>query len=78
MVQTVTIDNHDTEEPPIFYYRDAQQCVEYLFNNPLFADHMNYVPVIHLGEDGERIMTEPVSGQAAWDIQVRGDINFSR
>ena len=68
--QTITVSGYELEEPIHFFKRDAAECVEYLFNNPLFADSMNYVPVEHYTVDNKRVFTEPISGRQAWNIQV--------
>jgi hypothetical protein len=44
--------------------------VEYLLNNPMFADRMNFVPVKHFTADGKRVFSEPVSATQAWETQV--------
>ena len=67
----VQLDGIQTEEPIILYMRDAEEITEYLFGNPLFAGHMNLVPVKHFDKDGKRIWNEPISGSQAWDTQVR-------
>jgi hypothetical protein len=76
-VRTIKFEGYHTKEPIVLYYRDAEECVEYLLNNPLFADCMDFVPVKHYGEDGHRIFTEPISGQRAWSVQVLSIITLS-
>ena len=55
-----------------FFYRDALDCVEYLFGNPLFAEQMDFSPVrvYHDAEQTIRIYSEWMTGNAAWDMQV--------
>jgi hypothetical protein len=60
----------ETDEPIVLYMRDAAECVEYLLNNPMFADRMNFVPVKHFTADGKRVFSEPVSATQAWETQV--------
>ena len=69
-IQTITIDGYEPLEPIILYSRDAKECVEYLFNSPLFADRMNLVPVQHFTEDNKSVISEPISGRQAWKTQV--------
>jgi hypothetical protein len=58
-------------EPIFLYKRDAVECVEYLLNCPLFADHIDLVPVKHYTANGKRVFNEPISGMQAWETQVR-------
>lgn len=66
----IKFDTYQTEEPIIFYYRKADECVEQLFNNPMFADKMELVPVKHYTSDGKRVFTGPLSAEQAWTAQV--------
>lgn len=55
------------------FYRDTLECVEYLLGNPLFSDCMDFCPT-RLYQDAEQtihIYTEWVTGNAAWEMQVR-------
>lgn len=69
-VVPVTVEGFNPLEPILLYKRNAQECVEYLFNSPLFIDHMNLVPVKHFTADGKQVFREPVSGMQAWKTQV--------
>lgn len=68
--QILELEGYQTVEPIIIYKRDAQECVEYLFNNPLFADKMSYRPVKYFTADNKRVVREPASGLQAWQTQV--------
>ena len=60
------------------FYRDALDCVEYLLGNPLFSDHIDFCPV-RLYRDAERtirVYTEWMTGNAAWEMQVRWFLPF--
>jgi hypothetical protein len=55
------------------FFRDALDCVEYLFGNPLFAGHMDFCPT-RLYRDAERtirVYSEWMTGDVAWNMQVR-------
>ena len=56
----------------LLFYRDALDCVEYLFGNPLFANRMDFSPtrLYHNVEQTIRIYTEWMTGNAAWEMQV--------
>jgi hypothetical protein len=69
----ITLPDHQTSEPMHLFYRDALDCVEYMFGNPLFANHMDFCPV-RLYQDAEqtiRVYSEWMTGNAAWEMQVR-------
>ena len=68
----IVLTGHITKEPMLFFYRNALDCVEYLFGNPVFANKMDFCPV-QLYRDMERtirVYTEWMTGNAAWDMQV--------
>lgn len=72
-VKKIGIVGYVTREPMFLFYRDALDCVEYLLGNPLFSDCIDFCPV-RLYRDAEqtiRIYTEWVTGNAAWEMQVR-------
>jgi hypothetical protein len=61
---------YPTREPILFYKRDVGECVEYMLSDPMFADHMHFVPVKHYDANGHRIFCEAISGMQAWNTQV--------
>ena len=68
----IALPGHATREPMHLFFRDALDCVEYLFGNPLFAEHMDFSPT-RLYRDTEqtiRIYSEWLTGNIAWDMQV--------
>ena len=54
-------------EPILLYHRPADECVEYLLGNPLYADKMDFIPVKHFDAKGDRIFDETISGCQAWE-----------
>lgn len=54
------------------YYRDPLECLEFLFRNPLFADHIDFCPrrVYRTAERLVRIYSEWMTGDSAWEMQV--------
>lgn len=68
------VPGYQTAEPIIMYMRNTEACVEYLLNNPLFSDRMNFVPVKHFTADGKRVFSETVSAFQAWETQVRASL----
>jgi hypothetical protein len=73
--QTFRHEERETVEPIILYYRDAVECAEFLLSNPLFRDHINFVPVKHYDRDGHRVLAEPLSAKQAWETQASKVIN---
>lgn len=70
--KNVSLTGHATKEPTFLFYRDALDCVEYLFGNPLFANRIDFSPVrlYHDSEQKIRVYTEWMTGDAAWKMQV--------
>ena len=68
----ITLTGHATKEPMLLFYRDALECVEYLFGNPIFAGKIDFCPVrlYRNSEQTIRMYTEWMTGNAAWQMQV--------
>ena len=68
----VGVEGGTTKDPLTLYYRDGLECFEFLFGNPLFLDHMEYIPrhEFTTGESSERLYNEMMTGDRAWDLQV--------
>lgn len=62
------------KEPLTLFYRDALECLESLLQNPLVQDHIGYTPfkLFTTAEKTMRAYTEWLSGNTAWEMQVRG------
>jgi hypothetical protein len=69
----IAVEGHATKAPMVLYYRDALECIRYLFSNPLFAGHIDYTPcrLWKTAERLERVYTEWMTGDSAWEMQVR-------
>ncbi|KAG6378072.1 hypothetical protein JVT61DRAFT_13754 [Boletus reticuloceps] len=68
----VVSSDHQTKDPVHFYYRDPLECVKLLFNNPFFADKMEYASykLYTSIECDARVYTEWMSSDGAWELQV--------
>ena len=68
----VSVEGGTTKDPLTLYYRDGLECFKFLFGNPLFQDHMEYVPrrEFTAGEKPERLFNEIMTGDRAWALQV--------
>ena len=69
----ISVEGGTTKDPLVLYYRDALECFEFLFSNPLFRDHMEYVPrrEFTTGEEPERLYNEIMTADMAWNLQVK-------
>lgn len=69
----LNVEGGTTKDPSILYYRDALECFEFLFGNPLFRDYMEYVPrrEFTTGEESERLYNDIMTADSmAWNLQV--------
>src|SRR5260221_1551503 len=55
------------------YYRDPIECLQLIMRNPLLKDQLEFEPyhIFKTAEKTMRIYTEWLSGNAAWEMQVR-------
>lgn len=68
----VDVQGGTTKEPLTFYYRDGLDCFRFLFGNPLFLNHMDYIPRREYTDEErkERLYNEIMTGDMAWSLQV--------
>ena len=61
-----------TKEPLTLYYREAIECVKYLWGNPLFSGHMDFIPRREYTDEErtERLYNEMMTGDRAWSLQA--------
>ena len=61
-----------TKDDVILYYRDPIECLKCLFSNPLHQEHIELIPYhcYTLAEKTNRVYSEWMSGDVAWQIQV--------
>ncbi|KAH7903379.1 hypothetical protein BJ138DRAFT_1020738, partial [Hygrophoropsis aurantiaca] len=62
-----------TKTPVRLFWRDPLECIEALFNNPLFHNKLDLVPrrVYRSEERLVRVYSEWMTGDTAWDMQER-------
>lgn len=77
MIPNSDIGGYVTKQPIRLYYRDAIDCVESLFGNPLFTKCMEYTPkrVYQTAERLIRVFHEWLTGDSAWRLQVSTNLN---
>ena len=68
----VAVHGGQTKKPLTLYYRDTFECFSFLFGNPIFRDHMEYVPRKEYTDENklERLYNEAMTGNKAWELQV--------
>ena len=66
----VTVDGGSTQKPIKFFYRDAFDMFRFQYGNPIFANHQSNVPT-RVWEDEIEILEGPMTGNLAWEIQVK-------
>ena len=61
-----------TKSPVRLFYRDSVECLEALFQHPLFHDKLDFVPrhVYRTAECMVCVYSEWMTGNVTWDIQV--------
>ncbi|KAI6114201.1 hypothetical protein F5141DRAFT_1001954, partial [Pisolithus sp. B1] len=64
---------HPMKSPVTLYYHDLLDCVESLFNHPLFLKMMDYSPscLFTTAECIVRVFMEWMSSDGAWDLQLK-------
>ena len=70
---------HPTKAPIKLYYHNAIECIKALFINPLFTKSIQYSP-FHIFKTSEKLVCiygEWLSGDIAWNLQVRYSHHFS-
>jgi len=67
----ITMPGYNTKEPLVLYYRDPMECIEFLMKNPLFSGKISYQPHKDFDASGNRVYSEWIASDGAWDLQVR-------
>ena len=74
---TIEIPGYKTKHPLVMYKRNALECIQHLLRNPLFAEDFNPIPRRHYDINGQRIITDAMSGEWAWNTQVGNNFELS-
>lgn len=61
---------YTTKDPLVLYYRDPIECIEFLMKNPLFSGRIHYQPRQDFDRSGNRVYSEWITSDGAWDLQV--------
>ena len=69
--QTLVISNYQTKDPITLYWRDGLEIVKSIFSNPVFTGCIELNPYKLVEEEtGERVYSEFMSADFAWNYQV--------
>ena len=62
-----------TKQKLFLYYRDAIDCLQSIIHNPLVQDYIQFhlFQLFQSAEGAMRVYTEWLSGDTAWELQVR-------
>jgi hypothetical protein len=71
MSREVQVPGYTTKDPPIVYYRDSLECVQWVLQNPAYRDRLRYSPERRSTPDGNREYGDWVTSDGAWYMQVR-------
>lgn len=65
--------SHATKSPIILYWRDPLECISTILNHPFFHDQLDFTPrkVYSTAKKLSRVYTEWMTGDGAWNMQVR-------
>ena len=66
----VTIPGYSTKDPLVLYYRNPLECIESILKNPLFSEHIQYIPRAEYDSNGKRQYNEWITSDGAWEMQV--------
>ncbi|KAF8425727.1 hypothetical protein L210DRAFT_3421137 [Boletus edulis BED1] len=63
--------SHPTKHPVLLYWRDALECIAWIFNHPSFRDQLDLIPERLYTSDAKlcRVYTEWMTGDEAWHMQ---------
>lgn len=72
-MDTLEVDGRTTTKPIRLFWRDGLEVAEWIFGNPVFANHMIFDPtrIYTNTSTGDREYTEYMTGDRAWENQVR-------
>lgn len=70
--------NVPTKTPIQLFYRDPLECIQSLLHHPLLKDHMHFTPmrVFETAAKTMRVYSEWMTGDVAWQMQVRSLFDF--
>lgn len=67
---TISIPGYSTKRPLVLYYRDPIECIEFTMKNPLLSGHIQYQPRQDFDSSGNRVYSDWITSDGAWDLQV--------
>jgi hypothetical protein len=72
-VDIIKVEGYETMKPIHLFWRDGFEVAKWIFANSVFANHMSFDPkcVFYDVMIKEREYTEYMTGDFAWEYQVR-------
>ncbi|KAJ7052417.1 hypothetical protein C8F01DRAFT_1333027 [Mycena amicta] len=68
MSQSITYAGFPTKKPIVLFYRNSLECVQFLLRNPLFKNHIDFVPT-KLSQNEQPLHKEWINSESAWKMQ---------
>ncbi|KAJ7061036.1 hypothetical protein C8F01DRAFT_1253506 [Mycena amicta] len=66
--KTITCAGFPTKKPIVLFYRNSLECIQFLIRNPLFKNHIDFVPT-KLYQDQQQLHKEWINSESAWKMQ---------
>jgi hypothetical protein len=68
----ISVNGYNAKSRITLFWRDAIECVQHVYGNPILADAMEHEPYRIYGSASKRVryFAGPMSGDWAWDVQV--------
>ena len=68
----VEVNGYETEAPLTFFWRNAKDCLQQIYGNPILADAMEHWPyrIFDSPEKRVRYFAGPMSADWSWHVQV--------
>ncbi|KZS88527.1 hypothetical protein SISNIDRAFT_417979 [Sistotremastrum niveocremeum HHB9708] len=67
----IKFEGYETKSPLVVYYRDGLECIESLFADPRFVEHLDLIPRREYLDEEHSVRTynEMMTGQIPWEVQ---------
>ena len=69
---TLDVRGFETRSPLTLFWRDAAECVQLIFGNPILAESMEYAPyrIYNSSRKLKQFFAGTMTGEWAWNTQV--------
>ena len=69
--QEIDVPGYSTKDLIVVYYRDPVECVQWILQNPVYSNRLQYSPEYRTTPDGNREYRDWIMSDSAWLMQVR-------